>query len=82
MELIMSNLNSTSETFQSTLNDSQDLFTGLSILLSHPQSVDVQVSIKSLFDLLGEDLQSLQRLNRLQNQDSGGMGEAPMVSAV
>lgn len=77
----MSNLNITAQTFKSTLNDSQDLFTAISILINHNQSFEVQVSIKSLLDLLGEDLQSLQRLNKLQNQDLGGMGEAPMVSA-
>ena len=77
----MSILHFTSESFSSTLSDSQDLFIAISILLDHPRSSDVQLSIKSLFDLLGEDLQSLQRLNLLHNQDSGGMGEAPMVSA-
>ena len=80
-KLIMSILHFTPESFSSTLNDTQDLFLAISILLDHPSSSDLQISIKSLLDLLGEDLQSLQRLNLLHNQDSGGMGEAPMVSA-
>ncbi len=78
----MPKLDNTTNSFNSTLDDAQDLFTSISILFDSPRTSDVQVSIRSLLDLLGEDLQTLQRLNRLHNQDYGGMGEAPMLSAV
>ncbi|WP_076543305.1 hypothetical protein [Shewanella sp. UCD-KL21] len=78
----MYKLDNTTNSIESTLDDAQDLFIAISTLLESPRTDDVLVSIKALMDLLGEDLQTLQQLNLLQNQDLGGMGDAPMLSAV
>ena len=78
----MPTLDFTPETVQSLLDDSEQLSLALSMLLSHPSSSKMKNAIIGLSELLNQDLQDIQLLIRLQNQDSGGMGEAPMVSAV
>ncbi|MGI2002403.1 hypothetical protein [Shewanella frigidimarina] len=78
----MPTLDFTPETVQSLLDDSEQLSLALSMLVSHPSSSKMKNAIIGLSELLNQDLQDIQLLIRLQNQDSGGMGEAPMVSAV
>ena len=78
----MPTLDFTPETVQSLLDDSEQLSLALSMLVSHPSSSKMKNAIIGLSELLNQDLQYIQLLIRLQNQDSGGMGEAPMVSAV
>lgn len=77
----MSTLDFTPETVQSLLDDSEQLSLALSMLVSHPNSAKMKNAIIGLSDLLNQDLQDIQILIRLQNQVSGGMGEAPMLSA-
>ncbi|MGI2172503.1 hypothetical protein ACROAE_20390 [Shewanella sp. MF05960] len=77
----MSTLDFTPETVQSLLDDSEQLSLALSMLVSHPNASNMKNAIIGLSQLLNQDLQEIQLLIRLQNQDSGGMGEAPMLSA-
>lgn len=77
----MSKLDFTPETVQSLLDDSEQLSLALLMLLNHPSSPNMKNAIIGISELLNQDLQDIQLLIRLQNQDSGGMGEAPMVSA-
>lgn len=79
----MSKLDLTPEAFKSVLDDSEQLSLALMMLFDQNLTLnDLNTVIPPLLERLNDNLQTAQIMSLLQNQDLGGMGEAPMLSAV